>query len=178
MAAIGESGLGGSHHPLVHRHHPSVRPSIHWFDYQWNSRQTLDEESVLNELPEKLKAEIAMNVHLNTLKRVAIFQVRTAHQLAVFKLEGHMSRSQGQLVTVCYQCLQIALVVQEIQQRSSKFIVQSSKPRARLYMETRECSCKNSQFHATRSISADNNTERQNNHVTTMNRGGLGRLAA
>ena len=33
-------------------------------------------ESVLDELPEKLKAEIAMNVHLNTLKRVAIFQVQ------------------------------------------------------------------------------------------------------
>jgi len=49
-----------------------VRP---WFDYQWNSRQTLHEECVLDELPEKLKAEIAMNVHLDTLKRVAIFQV-------------------------------------------------------------------------------------------------------
>jgi len=49
-----------------------------WFDYQWNSRMTLHEESVLDELPEKLKAEIAMNVHLNTLKRVAIFQVMFA----------------------------------------------------------------------------------------------------
>ena len=48
---------------------------INWFDYQWNSRQTLHEESVVSELPEKLKAEIAMNVHLDTLKRVAIFQV-------------------------------------------------------------------------------------------------------
>lgn len=36
---------------------------------------TLHEESVLDELPDKLKAEIAMNVHLNTLKRVTIFQV-------------------------------------------------------------------------------------------------------
>jgi len=48
---------------------------INWFDYQWTSCQTLHEESILDELPEKLKAEIAMNVHLNTLKRVAIFQV-------------------------------------------------------------------------------------------------------
>jgi len=46
-----------------------------WFEYQWNSRMTLHEESVLDELPDKLKAEIAMNVHLNTLKRVTIFQV-------------------------------------------------------------------------------------------------------
>ena len=52
---------------------------IHWFDYQWNSRQTLHEESVVDELPEKLKAEIAMNVHLDTLKRVAIFQVHNAY---------------------------------------------------------------------------------------------------
>ena len=52
-----------------------------WFDYQWNSRMTLNEESVLDELPEKLKAEIAMNVHLNTLKRVAIFQVMLMHTL-------------------------------------------------------------------------------------------------
>ena len=53
-----------------------------WFDYQWNSRMTLHEESVLDELPEKLKAEIAMNVHLNTLKRVAIFQVMSAAMMA------------------------------------------------------------------------------------------------
>lgn len=46
-----------------------------WFDYQWNMRQTLSEESVLDELPEKLRAEIAMNVHLETLKKVTIFQV-------------------------------------------------------------------------------------------------------
>lgn len=47
---------------------------VQWFDYLWNNRQALDEESVLDDLPEKLKAEIAMNVHLETLKRVAIFQ--------------------------------------------------------------------------------------------------------
>lgn len=47
----------------------------HWFDYQWNSRTTLNEESVLDLLPEKIKAEIAMNVHLNTLRKVSIFQV-------------------------------------------------------------------------------------------------------
>ena len=47
---------------------------IKWFDYLWYNKQSLDEESVLAALPEKLKAEIAMNVHLDTLKRVAIFQ--------------------------------------------------------------------------------------------------------
>ena len=34
----------------------------------------MDEESVLAMLPEKLKAEIAMHVHLDTLKKVRIFQ--------------------------------------------------------------------------------------------------------
>ena len=47
---------------------------IKWFDYLWNNKQSLDEESVLSALPEKLKAEIAMNVHFATLRRVAIFQ--------------------------------------------------------------------------------------------------------
>ncbi len=47
---------------------------IRWFDYLWNNKQSLDEESVLSALPEKLKAEIAIQVHLDTLKRVAIFQ--------------------------------------------------------------------------------------------------------
>ena len=34
----------------------------------------MDEESVLSMLPEKLKAEIAIHVHLETLKKVRIFQ--------------------------------------------------------------------------------------------------------
>jgi hypothetical protein len=47
---------------------------IKWFDYLWNNKQSLDEEGVLGALPEKLKAEIAIHVHLDTLRRVAIFQ--------------------------------------------------------------------------------------------------------
>jgi len=34
-----------------------------WFDYLWSNKQTLDEQEVLGSLPEKLKAEIAMQVH-------------------------------------------------------------------------------------------------------------------
>ena len=34
----------------------------------------MDEESVLGMLPDKLKAEIAIHVHLETLKKVRIFQ--------------------------------------------------------------------------------------------------------
>ena len=44
--------------------------------YKWISalQASMDEESVLAMLPEKLKAEIAMHVHLDTLKKVRIFQ--------------------------------------------------------------------------------------------------------
>jgi cyclic nucleotide gated channel len=36
--------------------------------------QALDEERVLAALPDKLKAEIAIHVHLDTLRQVRIFQ--------------------------------------------------------------------------------------------------------
>jgi hypothetical protein len=47
---------------------------IQWFDYMWSNKQSLDEGSVMDTLPDKLKAEIAIHVHLNTLKQVKIFQ--------------------------------------------------------------------------------------------------------
>ncbi|XP_074657358.1 uncharacterized protein LOC141910564 [Tubulanus polymorphus] len=47
---------------------------IKWFDYLWTSHKSTDEEKTLSLLPDKLKAEIAIHVHLDTLKRVEIFQ--------------------------------------------------------------------------------------------------------
>ncbi|XP_041052077.1 cyclic nucleotide-gated olfactory channel-like [Carcharodon carcharias] len=47
---------------------------IKWFDYLWANKKTVDEREVLRSLPDKLKAEIAINVHLETLKKVRIFQ--------------------------------------------------------------------------------------------------------
>ncbi|KAF2361169.1 Cyclic nucleotide-binding domain, partial [Trinorchestia longiramus] len=47
---------------------------IKWFDYLWSNKQSMDEDSVLKTLPDKLKAEIAIHVHLHTLKQVRIFQ--------------------------------------------------------------------------------------------------------
>ncbi|KAM6178259.1 cyclic nucleotide-gated channel alpha-3 [Rhynchocyon petersi] len=47
---------------------------IRWFDYLWANKKTVDEKEVLKNLPDKLKAEIAINVHLDTLKKVRIFQ--------------------------------------------------------------------------------------------------------
>ncbi|KAG8553912.1 hypothetical protein GDO81_003600 [Engystomops pustulosus] len=47
---------------------------IRWFDYLWTNKKTVDEKEVLKSLPDKLRAEIAINVHLETLKKVRIFQ--------------------------------------------------------------------------------------------------------
>uniref|UniRef100_A0AAY5EP08 Cyclic nucleotide-binding domain-containing protein n=1 Tax=Electrophorus electricus TaxID=8005 RepID=A0AAY5EP08_ELEEL len=47
---------------------------IKWFDYLWTNEKAVDEQEVLKNLPDKLRAEIAINVHLNTLKKVRIFQ--------------------------------------------------------------------------------------------------------
>ncbi|KAA0197937.1 putative Voltage-activated ion channel [Fasciolopsis buskii] len=46
---------------------------IRWFDYLWTNKQSLEEDT-LNALPDKLKAEIAIHVHFDTLKRVSIFK--------------------------------------------------------------------------------------------------------
>ena len=47
---------------------------VKWFDYLWTNRQTLDEDSVTAILPDRLKAETAIHVHLATLKRVVLCQ--------------------------------------------------------------------------------------------------------
>ncbi|XP_061636134.1 cyclic nucleotide-gated channel cone photoreceptor subunit alpha-like isoform X1 [Phyllopteryx taeniolatus] len=62
---------------------------IKWFDYLWTEKKTCDEKEVLKNLPDKLKAEIAINVHLDTLKKVRIFQDCEAGLLIelVLKLE-------------------------------------------------------------------------------------------
>lgn len=46
---------------------------IKWFDYLWTNKKAVDEREVLKYLPDKLRAEIAINVHLETLKKVQIF---------------------------------------------------------------------------------------------------------
>ncbi|CAM5108923.1 unnamed protein product [Eretmochelys imbricata] len=46
---------------------------IKWFDYLWTNKKAVDEREVLKYLPDKLRAEIAISVHLDTLKKVRIF---------------------------------------------------------------------------------------------------------
>jgi hypothetical protein len=49
---------------------------IKWFNHSWSNNSGMDEQVIFSEfLPENLQAEIAINIHLETLKRVHIFQV-------------------------------------------------------------------------------------------------------
>lgn len=65
---------------------------IRWFDYLWTNQKTIDEQEVLRSLPNKLRAEIAINVHLDTLKKVkpltqqdpTPFSSRPVHQCRVY----------------------------------------------------------------------------------------------
>lgn len=47
---------------------------IKWFDFLWTNKKAVDEREVLKYLPDKLRAEIAINVHLDTLKKVSMFK--------------------------------------------------------------------------------------------------------
>ena len=53
------------------------RRVLQWFDYLWSNKASLEEENIMNMMPGKLKGEIALFVHLDTLKKVRIFQVET-----------------------------------------------------------------------------------------------------
>ena len=47
---------------------------IKWFDYLWTNNHSLGEQEILQSLPDKLKAEIAIHVHFETLRQVQIFE--------------------------------------------------------------------------------------------------------
>lgn len=48
---------------------------IKWFDNSWENNSGLDEHLIFEQLlPENLQAEIAINIHMETLSRVHIFQ--------------------------------------------------------------------------------------------------------
>lgn len=46
---------------------------IKWFDYLWTSKHTIDENEILKSLPDKLHAEISMEVNYELLKKIDIF---------------------------------------------------------------------------------------------------------
>ncbi|GFO45982.1 cyclic nucleotide-gated cation channel [Plakobranchus ocellatus] len=45
-----------------------------WFLYNWDQQKTIDERSLVSSLPKKLQADLAINVHFNTLSKVRLFQ--------------------------------------------------------------------------------------------------------
>ncbi len=47
---------------------------IKWFDYLWSYGHPMDEQQALESLPDKLKAEIGIHVHFETLKKVDFFK--------------------------------------------------------------------------------------------------------
>lgn len=53
--------------------HPLQERVIKWFGYLWEYNTPMDEKQVLDLLPDKLKAEIGMHVHFETLKKVDFF---------------------------------------------------------------------------------------------------------
>lgn len=72
-----EETLDGVKQYMEYRNvHPKLQKRVgKWFGYIWQQGQSLDEGSVTRSLPTKLKAELAIQVHMETLKRVRIFQV-------------------------------------------------------------------------------------------------------
>ncbi|XP_064623533.1 cyclic nucleotide-gated channel rod photoreceptor subunit alpha-like isoform X2 [Lineus longissimus] len=61
---------------MDHRRIPEVLQNRvkRWADYSWTRTQAIDEISMLEMLPERLRSEIAIHVHLETLKKVKIFE--------------------------------------------------------------------------------------------------------
>ncbi len=47
---------------------------IKWFDYLWTHGHPVEDQQALNALPDKLKAEIGIHVHFETLKKVDFFE--------------------------------------------------------------------------------------------------------
>ncbi|KAJ8950516.1 hypothetical protein NQ318_015260 [Aromia moschata] len=44
-----------------------------WFNYTWETQHTLDENTIMDCLPHKMKTDIAINVHIQTLSKVKLF---------------------------------------------------------------------------------------------------------
>ncbi|GLH07838.1 Cyclic nucleotide-gated cation channel subunit A [Gryllus bimaculatus] len=84
---------------------------IRWFTYTWANQQALDEERALSALPDKLKAEIAIHVHLDTLREVCIFRdcepglleelvLKLRLQVSVLEIAGNRTGNR-RTATVC-----------------------------------------------------------------------------
>ncbi|XP_022919152.1 cyclic nucleotide-gated channel beta-1-like [Onthophagus taurus] len=44
-----------------------------WFHYTWETQHTLDENTIMDCLPHKMKTDVSINVHIQTLSKVKLF---------------------------------------------------------------------------------------------------------
>ena len=61
----------------MHRHRVPAeleRRVMASFSYMWSHKRAMDDGTVLAQLPERLRADIAIHVHLKTLKQVSLFR--------------------------------------------------------------------------------------------------------
>ncbi|CAF90330.1 unnamed protein product [Tetraodon nigroviridis] len=78
---------------------------IKWFDFLWTNKKAVDEREVLKYLPDKLRAEIAINVHLDTLKK------RPRPRLSPLSGKSGVSLSQVRIFADCEAGLLVELVL-------------------------------------------------------------------
>ena len=61
------------------QHHgvPDVlqRKVAKWLEYSWVRTQGADEQGLMDALPERLRARIAIQIHVKTLKKVGTFTI-------------------------------------------------------------------------------------------------------
>ena len=77
------------------------RRVLQWFDYLWSNKASLEEENIMNMMPGKLKGEIALFVHLDTLKKVKIFQVSFIQHLQTMCFQ---LKNKCHFKTSCQNC--------------------------------------------------------------------------
>lgn len=52
-----------------------ARKIVHWFEYSWKEGNAkVDESNLISSLPSRLHGQLAVHIHMDTLRKVALFQ--------------------------------------------------------------------------------------------------------